>query len=78
MNVLLTYRKRGIIKPDLSFILKVIDEYRSEGRNDISTTWPNTKSDLRYNGEKIYFRSLLSTGLRFIERLSSVVENMPH
>jgi hypothetical protein len=36
MNVLLTYRKRDITQTDLSFILKVIDEYRSEGRSAIS------------------------------------------
>lgn len=36
MNVLLTYRKRDITQSDLSFILKVIDEYRSEGRSAIS------------------------------------------
>jgi hypothetical protein len=36
MNVLLTYRKRVITQTDLSFILKVIDEYRSEGRSAIS------------------------------------------
>lgn len=36
MNVPLTYRKRIITQNDLSFILKVIDEYRSEGRSAIS------------------------------------------
>ncbi len=36
MNVLLTYRKRVITQDDLSFILKVIDEYRSKGRSAIS------------------------------------------
>jgi hypothetical protein len=36
MNVLLTYRKRVITQTDLSFILKVIDEFRSEGRSAIS------------------------------------------
>lgn len=36
MNVPLTYRKRIITQNDLSFILKVINEYRSEGRSAIS------------------------------------------
>ncbi len=36
MNVLLTYRKRVITQDDLSFIRKVIDDYRSEGRSAIS------------------------------------------
>ena len=36
MNVPLTYRKRIITQNDLSFILKVIDEYRSKGRSAIS------------------------------------------
>lgn len=36
MNVPLTYRKRVITQDDLSFIKKVIDDYRSEGRSAIS------------------------------------------
>jgi hypothetical protein len=36
MNVPLTYRKRVITQSDLSFIKKVIDDYRSEGRSAIS------------------------------------------
>jgi hypothetical protein len=36
MNVPLTYRKRVITQDDLSFIRKVIDDYRSEGRSAIS------------------------------------------
>jgi hypothetical protein len=48
MNVLLTYRKRLITQTDLSFILKVIDEYRSEGRSAISRrlceAWVGAKS----------------------------------
>ena len=36
MNVPLTYRKRVITQDDLSFIKKVIDEYRIEGRSAIS------------------------------------------
>lgn len=36
MNILLTYRKRVITQDDLSFINKVIDDYRSEGRSAIS------------------------------------------
>lgn len=36
MNILLTYRKRTITQDDLSFILKVIDDYRSKGRTAIS------------------------------------------
>jgi hypothetical protein len=36
MNVPLTYRKRVITQSDLSLIVKVIDEYRSEGRSAIS------------------------------------------
>ena len=36
MNVPLTYRKRIITQNDLSFILKIINEYRSEGRSAIS------------------------------------------
>lgn len=36
MNVLLTYRKRVITQDDLSFVKKVIDDYRSEGRSAIS------------------------------------------
>ncbi len=36
MNVPLTYRKRVITQDDLALIVKVIDEYRSEGRSAIS------------------------------------------
>jgi hypothetical protein len=36
MNVPLTYRKRVITQDDLSFIEKVIDDYRKEGRSAIS------------------------------------------
>ena len=36
MNVQPTYRKRVITPNDVSFIVKVIDEYRSEGRSAIS------------------------------------------
>ena len=36
MNVPLTYRKRVITQDDLTFIKKVIDDYRSEGRSAIS------------------------------------------
>ena len=36
MDALLTYRKRVITQDDLSFIKKVIDDYRSEGRSAIS------------------------------------------
>ena len=36
MNVLLTYRKRVITQDDLAFIVKVIDDYRGEGRSAIS------------------------------------------
>ena len=36
MNVPLTYRKRVITQDDLVLIVKVIDEYRSEGRSAIS------------------------------------------
>ncbi|KJS01355.1 MAG: hypothetical protein VR65_09425, partial [Desulfobulbaceae bacterium BRH_c16a] len=53
MNVLLTYRKRNITQTDLSFILKVIDEYRSEGRSAISRRlceawdWRQTNGQLK-------------------------------
>lgn len=53
MNVLLTYRKRDITQTDLSFILKVIDEYRSEGRSAISRRlceawdWRQTNGQLK-------------------------------
>jgi len=36
MNVPLTYRKKVITQDDLTLIVKVIDEYRSEGRSAIS------------------------------------------
>ncbi len=36
MNIPLTYRKHVVTQNDLSFIVKVIDGYRSEGRSAIS------------------------------------------
>lgn len=36
MDAILTYRKRVITPDDLSFVRKVIDEHRSEGRSSIS------------------------------------------
>ena len=53
MDVLLTYRKRDITQNDLSFIRKVIDDYRSKGRSFISRKlceawdWRQTNGQLK-------------------------------
>jgi hypothetical protein len=51
MNVLLTYRNRVITQTDLSFILKVIDDYRSEGRSAISRRLCEVWNWRQANGE---------------------------
>ena len=53
MDAILTYRKRVITSDDLSFVRKVIDDYRSEGRTAISRRlceawdWRQTNGQLK-------------------------------
>ena len=53
MDAILTYRKKAITSDDLSFVRKVIDDYRSKGRTAISRRlgeawdWRQTNGQLK-------------------------------